>query len=466
MRTSITVSDELFEEGFRIDASYHSSLGVKSMHHLQKLVNSGKIIRLDYLGDVSTMFVGDWLKRIYVEDSKHGAPYISGDSILRMDPLDGCKYLSFRHGDYIQQLSLYERMILMSCSGTIGRLLYVTSVFNGVVGSPDLLRILAKPGQIQPGYLYAYLSSHMGAALIQKGIYGAVVQHIEIPHMGTIPIPRLEPQQEERIHQLIGQAAELRVEADQRLRATQDRFYRQVLGVDPSEIHWRFRNEHAFATRTTNFHNSSHRLDSFHHVGYVAEAERYLGKTIKLGKLVDPVWPPPFKRPFTGKEGIAFISGMDLYNYYPIPRVYISRKMVGLDTYLVRTGTILIQRSGQRYGLFGRPTILPSHLNNIVVSEDLLRIYPKNDKDRGFVYIWLSTEVGRRLLLKHSFGTSMGKLSENGVKETAIPDCLPDIRLSFESDVQYICEIRERANELEDQAQVILARALRLDHVN
>jgi hypothetical protein len=140
--------------------------------------------------------------------------------------------------------------------------------------------------------------------------------------------------------------------------------------------------------------------------------------------------------------------------------MHISRKMERLELYIVNTGTILVQNVGQRYGLFGRPSILPKHLDRCAVTQHMMRVYPKDSSDRGFVYIWLSIEVGRRLLLKQSFGTSMGVLFERSFEEMLAPDCSPELRHSFETDIQAMCEMRERANELEDQAHELLAKNL------
>jgi len=140
--------------------------------------------------------------------------------------------------------------------------------------------------------------------------------------------------------------------------------------------------------------------------------------------------------------------------------MYISRKMARIEQYIVRSGTILVQNVGQRYGLFGRPTILPKHLDQCSVTQHLMRVYPKDVRDRGFVYTWLSTEVGRRLLLKQSFGTSMGVLFQRSFEEMPVPECISSLRHSFEADVQNICEMREKANGLEDQVQEIIIHAL------
>lgn len=456
-------STELLQGRYRVDASYYASTGVRSEHLLLKWQQKNKKNRLQSLGDLCApngLFVGDWLKRIYVNSPENGAPYIAGGDILSVAPKSDGKHLSFRHGDYIKQLSLQKSMILMTCSGTIGSLVYVNDDFLGSVGSPDLLRIVANSQKILPGYLYCFLNSNFGKSLILKGIYGGVIQHIEIPYMKSIPIPRLDSAVEEHIHSLIEQAAVLRVQANALLNKSQERFYRDVLGFEISSLRWVAGHVDAFAIGVAQFRTTNHRLDAFHYVGYTGEAKAYLPKTQPMGDLVEPYQPPLFKRPYTGENGIPFLSGIDLYDAYPTPHMYISRKMESLELYIVDAGTILVQKDGQRYGLFGRPTILPKHLDKSSVTQHMMRVYPRDVKDRGFVYIWLSTEIGRRLLLKESFGTSMGVLIERSFKQMPIPVCQIDLRHSFETDVQTICEMRDKAIALEDQAQMALSKAL------
>jgi hypothetical protein len=50
----------------------------------------------------------------------------------------------------------------------------------------------------------------------------------------------------------------------------------------------------------------------------------------------------------------------------------------------------------------------------------------------------------------------MGVLAYDSFRKMPAPDCSTELRYSFEVDAQAICEMRERANELEDQAQHIL----------
>lgn len=135
--------------------------------------------------------------------------------------------------------------------------------------------------------------------------------------------------------------------------------------------------------------------------------------------------------------------------------------MKDLEKYVVAADTILVQNVGQRYGLFGRPTILPKHLGQSAVTQHLMRVYPADSRDRGFVYLWLTTEFGRRMLLKQSFGTSMGVLFERSFREMPVPTASAELRHSFEPDLQGMLDMQTTANTSEDQAQALLSEALK-----
>lgn len=482
MRIATATATELNEPGHRLDGSYHASDGMNAVRFLRQWAKSDSRSkqslhltvreprqtygenRLDLLEDISEpdgIFIGGRAKRIYVSDNSHGVIFLSSSDMLQAT-FEVANLISKKQPG-LDSMILQEGWTLISRSGTVGNMTYARKDMAGLAGSEHIMRVVCDRTKVLPGYIYAFLSSNLGKALVKLGTYGTVVDTISVDQVGKISVPRLTAALEKQVHDLIQTSADLRSRANEALRSAEARFLVDVLKISPNGLHWSCKNEHAFATGTAVLSMKHHRLDAFHYVGYVQEAEDLLKDTVSLGELISPYQPPVFKRPYTDETGIPFLSGMDLYNAYPKPRLYISRKMPNLDRYLVEAGTILVQNVGQRYGLFGRPTILQKHLDGVSVTQHLMRVYPKDSRDRGFVYIWLSTEVGRRLLLKQSFGTSMGVLFEHSFREMPAPKCSAALRHSFESEVQAICDYRDKANELEDEAQSILLNALGWD---
>lgn len=86
--------------------------------------------------------------------------------------------------------------VLLSRSGTIGK---VAVVRNGTVGSiaaNGLYVLRTDPGQIDPGFLLAYLASPAAQSWLAARARGAVIQHLNRPVLDALPIllPPIEVQ--------------------------------------------------------------------------------------------------------------------------------------------------------------------------------------------------------------------------------------------------------------------------------
>ena len=136
------------------------------------------------------IFNGPQFARRYVYDSEHGVPFLSSSSMLHAD---------FAHVDLLKRseatsarlahLRIDEGTTLVSCSGTIGRMVYVRPEMSGAWSSQDAIKIVPDPDLVRPGYLYAFLRGAYGRPMLTGGTYGAIVQHVEPQHIARIPVP-------------------------------------------------------------------------------------------------------------------------------------------------------------------------------------------------------------------------------------------------------------------------------------
>ena len=117
-----------------------------------------------------------------------------------------------------------EGWILITRSGSIGRMAYCRVDMDGMACTEDVMRVIPDRTKIPPGYLYAYLSSKFGVPLVVSGTYGAIIQHIEPHHIADLPVPRLGDAIKEEIHELIQKAANLRTEASKSLQESKEEF--------------------------------------------------------------------------------------------------------------------------------------------------------------------------------------------------------------------------------------------------
>lgn len=171
----------------RLDGSYHVPIVAAIKEHLS-----------EYAAEVTT--VGDErlskeiilpgrFKRVYVDEGK-GQVFFSGKDIMELDPSDK-KYLSFSQHDkrIKEQLTIHYNMILVTCSGTVGKVAIVPKHWDNWAMTHDIIRLVPRAGL--EGYLFVWLQSPYAYKLIEAMAYGSVVPHIEMTHIEKIPVPIL-----------------------------------------------------------------------------------------------------------------------------------------------------------------------------------------------------------------------------------------------------------------------------------
>src|SRR5271165_1420792 len=93
-----------------------------------------------------------------------------------------------RSSSTIKVLRVRSGDLLITRSGTIGRVAYATPRLVGAVVSDDMIRVRIKDEVIR-FYVYAYLQSFAGHNQMLKNEYGSVQQHLEAKHISGILIP-------------------------------------------------------------------------------------------------------------------------------------------------------------------------------------------------------------------------------------------------------------------------------------
>ncbi len=166
-------------------------------------------------------------KRIWVRDIVHGFPFVSGRQLLHFR-LPRERFVS-RSVPKMAELRVPVNSILLSRSGTIGIPIFVGRRLSEYSVTDDALRI--SPGEIPMGYIYAYLASASGYALLTKGAYGATVDHLEPKHLAPLPVPIADESVQKAIHDKIVRAYSLRDKANDLLDQADEMLHR-ALGVE------------------------------------------------------------------------------------------------------------------------------------------------------------------------------------------------------------------------------------------
>jgi type I restriction enzyme S subunit len=326
----------------------------------------------------------------------------------------------------------------MTRSGTIGRTAFVRGEMDGMAASDDVIRIIPDESAIRPGYLFVFLTAAPAQAMIGQKTYGSVVQHIEPHHIADLPVPLPEAAFQERIHALVDGAAAARTEATCLLDEA-GAYFDAFAGPMPSA------HDHARAAGIVARARLDGRLDAFYHVGWAIEGGELRGTA--MGELGRVTRPGIFKRIWV-ERGVPFVSGIDVYQVRAGFRQKLMRVEAERAGCLLRHGQVLVQRSGQRYGLLGRPAYVGLHLDGWAGSEHLMRIGLIDQYQAGRVFSFLRSEAGHRAVLRSSYGTSIPELNPEGLSRVEVPLLPPELTAK----ANRALELRERADADEERA--------------
>ena len=213
----------------RFDASYYAPIVQRIVDHLK--VHAAEVTTVADPRISRAVILPGRFKRIYVDEG-HGVPFFGGRSIGELDPSDK-KYLSLtQHSERIRDtLTVRENIILLTRSGTIGKVSFVPKHWDGWAITDDILQLV--PTENFAGYVYIWLQSVYASEVIKSLSYGAVVRHIEKFHLESVPVPLLKDEDAQfRINSMALLANEKRFRAYQLEREALRIFREKVLALD------------------------------------------------------------------------------------------------------------------------------------------------------------------------------------------------------------------------------------------
>lgn len=213
----------LNDESRRIDAWYWDPNKNNLAKELEESIGEDvvEIVRLGDLVVEHGIFYPGRHKRNYVMEGEESVPFYSGTQILQVRPFD----LKYTPKDYKPAAKHFveKNWILITRSGSTGRVVMVTDNMAGAMVSEHVIRVICDETLIDPYYVYAYLSTNnIGKILLERGIYASVVDHITPDFVATIPIPRLKPEKEKEIADKVRAAEKKRDEANKTFLSERD----------------------------------------------------------------------------------------------------------------------------------------------------------------------------------------------------------------------------------------------------
>lgn len=195
----------------RFDGSYHTPLTKSIISVFEK--HADEVTTIDDSRISSAVILPGRFKRTYVSEG-YGRIFIGGKQITELDPSNK-KYLSISKHDarMKKELELNENIILITRSGTIGKVTLVPKHWDQWLASEHIIRVIPASKDIA-GYLGVYLTSDYGNELVKRFTYGAVVDEVDDKQISKVEVPLLKDKLvQKKINDFILSANDKRYEA-------------------------------------------------------------------------------------------------------------------------------------------------------------------------------------------------------------------------------------------------------------
>ena len=337
-------------------------------------------------------------------------------------------------------------MILTGRVGAIGQTSFVPKYWEEfkVMGSDNIIRIVIKP-EYKNGYIYAYLASRIGNLQFWKHATGGVQPFITDAMVGELPIPDFPETFQQRVDELIQESARTR-----ELAAAQIREAITLLETEIGESQYDISYRNGLIS-SKKISSSFKRFDAQYQIGKnELLKDIYESETIKIGKLAKSIFVGNRGKRHYVKEGLPFLSSSDMMLFNPLKySTPISLKTPNLQSLLVHKNDILISRSGT----IGNTVIVGDILDGKAVSEHALRLVIDADKIAPqYIFCYLNTQHGKRVLESLSYGSVIITLGEEFVADIDLPIISQDKIERISELVRMYQELIDKATYLENSA--------------
>lgn len=395
----------------RFDGSYHNA----EVNIYSSVIDKHSSYKLkDYCTEI---FTSGRNKRVYTT-KEYGYPFLSNSDVVAAEPLSSCKYSSKKYG-YDEKAVLRKGMILTGRVGAIGQTAFVPGFLEAkrAMGSDNIIRICVKPEK-HNGFIYAYLASRIGNLSFWKHATGGVQPFITDAMVGELAIPDFPEPFQKEVDDLIQESARLREEATEALEEA-IKIFDNILGETEFTS-----NQQTKVLSSKQIFQSYKRFDSQYQIAsdvLKAQLQKISGiRTIKIATIASNVFiGNRGKRMYVNNNGVPFMSSSDmmLFNALYYSKL-ISKKTPGIEDMIVKTGDILISRSGT----VGNTIIVGEAYNNVAVSEHAMRLrINKSLIEPEYVYAYLLSSHGQAKLKSLPYGSVIITLGEEFLKDIDLP---------------------------------------------
>lgn len=388
----------------RLDGSFHLSDGLE----VRKLVSRSPYGTTEIKDVTSDIYCPGIFKRNYV---KSGIPFLGGGDIQKQD-LDSGKYLRKKNTPNYEILQIKKGWSLVTCGGTIGDAVFANNLLAKCWVSQHVMRVI--PKDIKEGMLYAYLASKYGKLLLTTNTYGSVIPTLNAGNIANLPIPRFQESFQREIDDLVQEAAKLRENASNALEYAIGYFDTLFLMPFKESCLGKVSSKEILTSINKRFEASFHISEGKDIDKYIKE--HYEWKS--LGEVCSNISRPDIFKRYYVKKGITFLGGADIFLATPDSEKRLSpKKTANIEALMIKEGTILLPRSGT----IGNVAWAHAGHAQKLASEHVIRITPNDILRAGYVYAFLASKYGKKLIQRYIFGSVIQHVEPPHLKLIPVP---------------------------------------------
>ncbi len=419
---SVSLS-EVIKNSNRIEASTFS---LEAKHSREQVKNSKyKLLPINGINSFTNAYHRPRFRRIFLEKSDLGI--FQPSQITEIYPKPD-SYISELTQVDIEKLRVHKNQILLTCSGTVGNVAYVSKTLDNNIFSHDLIR-LTPYKDYDSGYIYAFLRTNIGQLLIKTNNYGSVISHIEPKHLENIEIPNPPDILKKEIHNLIVKSYDLRDESNDLIDEAEKLLIQELQLPLIEDFKPKYYDKQ---TDIRNFEVSlsklNNRFDGSYHIPLanclLAHLKNNAGEILQLGnKLFSNriILAGVFKRTYVGEnEGVPFLGGKEIMQLSPNVEKFLSRKVHNKlikNSLEVKENMILITDRGT----IGNVMIVPKHFEGWAVSQNVIKLECSSENIAGYLYAFLNSCYGNLFLQRETYGSVINMIDDKNVAKIPIP---------------------------------------------
>lgn len=444
MKVSTVTVNEI-AGNFRLDSPFYLSEGSVANRLIRNYMETGK--ESVSLSDEKRIHIWQPGRNVlvYGGEGEKTIPYLQPYDILEYLPTSRADLSS--HQNDIDALRIQEGTLLLTCSGrNLGPLVIADKYIEEFVFGSDLIRMKIDDEDLRY-YVFAFLSTWIGQALLHSNKTGSVIDHLSRKDIAEINIPLFNEETFSIVSSTMKESYLLFSKARSILKKAQGQ-YNEAVGIK--------RNRKKLCSGwSVDFKDlyKEKRADAAFYDPYTKDAVLEL-KTIGgvlMKDIADVVKPSGrYKTNYVEKEyGKPLLSGRQLLQDHIVGLKYLPKnRMEAYKEFVLMQDTIAFPADGRVEGRLGTPTYITEGRAGWFASGHIERIIPHEGVHPGYIYLAFAHPIVQDQIYAIACGSVVDAVYSDDVERIVMPPIIDfdyDIVVSAWREIDKAKGLKEKA---------------------